>query len=93
MRRFLALLDADMDGSIESVQQAMWEQESLFCLRRTREALVAFPPRRPAMSQSYGTRLIDVDLPIARISAHARREKTEPHQTAAHWEGTVPPQK
>lgn len=42
-RRFLALLDADVYGSIESLQQAMREQEAPFYLRRTKEALVTFP--------------------------------------------------
>ena len=31
------------------------------------------------MSQSYPKRLIEVDLPIKRISAHARREKSIRH--------------
>jgi len=42
-RRFLALLDADVYGSIESLQQAMREQDAPFYLRRTKEALVTFP--------------------------------------------------
>jgi len=42
-RRFLALLDPDVYGSIESLQQAMREQEAPFYLRRTKEALVTFP--------------------------------------------------
>lgn len=42
-RRFLALLDADVYGSIESLQQAMREHEAPFYLRRTKEALVTFP--------------------------------------------------
>ena len=42
-RRFLALLDADVYGSIESLQQAMREHEAPFYLRRTKEALVSFP--------------------------------------------------
>jgi superfamily II DNA or RNA helicase len=42
-RRFLALLDADVYGSIESLQQAMCEHEAPFYLRRTKEALVTFP--------------------------------------------------
>ena len=42
-RRFLALLDADVYGSIESLQQAMREQEAPFYLRRIKEALVTFP--------------------------------------------------
>src|SRR5262245_10994576 len=42
-RRFLALLDPDVYGSIESLQQAMREHESPFYLRRTKEALVTFP--------------------------------------------------
>jgi len=42
-RRFLALLDADVYGSIQSLRQAMREQEAPFYLRRTKEALVSFP--------------------------------------------------
>src|SRR5271169_2759427 len=42
-RRFLALLDADVYGSIESLQQAIREHEAPFYLRRTKEALVTFP--------------------------------------------------
>ncbi|MEX0937357.1 MAG: helicase-related protein [Pirellulales bacterium] len=42
-RRFLALLDADVYGSIQSLEQAMRDQEAPFYLRRTKEALVAFP--------------------------------------------------
>jgi superfamily II DNA or RNA helicase len=42
-RRFLALLDADVYGSIQSLEQAMREQEAPFYLRRTKEALVTFP--------------------------------------------------
>src|SRR5437870_187958 len=42
-RRFLALLDPDVYGSIQSLQQAMQRQEAHFYLRRTNEALVTFP--------------------------------------------------
>lgn len=42
-RRFLALLDPDVYGSIQSLQQALREQEAPFYLRRTKEALVTFP--------------------------------------------------
>jgi superfamily II DNA or RNA helicase len=42
-RRFLALLDADVYGSIQSLEQAMRDQEAPFYLRRTKEALVTFP--------------------------------------------------
>jgi len=42
-RRFLALLDNDVYGSIQSLEQAMREQEAPFYLRRTKEALVTFP--------------------------------------------------
>jgi len=42
-RRFLALLDADVYGSIQSLQEAMRRQEAPFYLRRTKEALVTFP--------------------------------------------------
>lgn len=42
-RRFLALLDADVYGSIQSLQHALREHEAPFYLRRTKEALVNFP--------------------------------------------------
>src|SRR5262249_8741538 len=42
-RRFLALLDADVYGSIQSLQHALREHEAPFYLRRTKEALVTFP--------------------------------------------------
>src|SRR5262245_42701078 len=42
-RRFLALLDPDVYGSIQSLQPAMREHEAPFYLRRTKEALVTFP--------------------------------------------------
>ncbi|MDY3563399.1 DUF3883 domain-containing protein [Gemmata sp. JC673] len=42
-RRFLALLDADVYGSVHSLQHAMREHEAPFYLRRTKEALVTFP--------------------------------------------------
>ncbi|HEV3025142.1 MAG TPA: EVE domain-containing protein, partial [Pirellulales bacterium] len=42
-RRFLALLDPDVYGSIESLEQAMRVHEAPFYLRRTKEALVSFP--------------------------------------------------
>src|SRR5438067_7791890 len=42
-RRFLALLDSDVYGSIESLQQAMRDREAPFYLRRTKEALRTFP--------------------------------------------------
>ena len=42
-RRFLALLDADVYGSIQSLQHALREHEAPFYLRRTKEALVSFP--------------------------------------------------
>jgi len=42
-RRFLALLDADVYGSIQSLEHAMSVHEAPFYLRRTKEALVTFP--------------------------------------------------
>lgn len=42
-RRFLSLLDSDVYGSIQSLEQAMREHEAPFYLRRTKEALVTFP--------------------------------------------------
>src|SRR5205823_11422545 len=42
-RRFLALPDPDVYGSIQSLQQALREHEAPFYLRRTKEALVSFP--------------------------------------------------
>ncbi len=42
-RRFLALLDADVYGSIKSLEEAMRVNEAPFYLRRIKEALVTFP--------------------------------------------------
>jgi len=42
-RRFLALLDEDVYGSVKSLQHAMRHHEAPFYLRRTKEALVTFP--------------------------------------------------
>ena len=42
-RRFLALLDADVYGAVQSLEQAMRQNEAPFYLRRTKEALVTFP--------------------------------------------------
>jgi len=41
--RFLSLLDRDVYGSVESLQEAMRRQEAPFYLRRTKEALTTFP--------------------------------------------------
>src|SRR5439155_18632633 len=41
--RFLALLDPEVYGSVESLQEAMQRQEAPFYLRRTKEALGTFP--------------------------------------------------
>ncbi len=41
--RFLSLLDRDVYGNIQSLQQAMRQHEAPFYLRRTKEALVSFP--------------------------------------------------
>ena len=40
---FLSLLDRDVYGNIESLEQAMRQHEAPFYLRRTKEALVTFP--------------------------------------------------
>lgn len=42
-RRFLALLDADVYGSVQSLEEAMRVNEAPFYLRRIKEALVTFP--------------------------------------------------
>jgi superfamily II DNA or RNA helicase len=42
-RRFLALLDADVYGSVESLEEAMRRNDAPFYLRRIKEALVTFP--------------------------------------------------
>ncbi|MFG0331697.1 MAG: helicase-related protein [Phycisphaerales bacterium] len=42
-RRFLALLDADVYGSIQSLEEAMRQHDAPFYLRRMKEALVTFP--------------------------------------------------
>lgn len=42
-RRFLALLDADVYGSVQSLEEAMRQSDAPFYLRRIKEALVSFP--------------------------------------------------
>lgn len=44
---FLQLLDADVYADIRSIRQAMDERRAPFYLRRTKEAMVYFPERRP----------------------------------------------
>src|SRR5207249_11323432 len=41
--RFLALLDKDVYGDVKSLEDAMRRGDAPFYLRRTKEALVAFP--------------------------------------------------
>ena len=43
LRRFLTPLDADVYGSIKSLQHAMRKHDAQFYLRRIKEALVTFP--------------------------------------------------
>ncbi|NLS97104.1 MAG: DEAD/DEAH box helicase family protein [Planctomycetaceae bacterium] len=58
-RRFLALLDPDVYGSIESLQQAMEKQEAPFYLRRIKEALVTFPhPETGEVRKLFTKRLV-----------------------------------
>ena len=58
-RRFLALLDADVYGSIQSLEQAMRDQEAPFYLRRTKEALVTFPhPETGEVRKLFTKRLV-----------------------------------
>jgi len=40
---FLSLLDRDVYGNIQSLQEAMLRNEAPFYLRRVKEALVSFP--------------------------------------------------
>src|SRR5262249_15194409 len=40
---FLSLLDRDVYGSVESLEEAMRRQKAPFYLRRTKEALTTFP--------------------------------------------------
>src|ERR1700730_6417738 len=42
---FLELLDRDIYGSVKSLEEAMRRHHAPFYLRRTKEALVAFPDR------------------------------------------------
>lgn len=55
-RRFLALLDPDVYGSIQSLQHAMREHEAPFYLRRTKEALVTFPHPETGVVQKLFTK-------------------------------------
>ncbi len=44
---FLQLLDADVYADVRSIQEAMERRRAPFYLRRTKEAMVYFPERRP----------------------------------------------
>lgn len=44
---FLQLLDADVYADVRSIQEAMARRRAPFYLRRTKEAMVYFPERRP----------------------------------------------
>ncbi len=55
--RFLALLDGDVYGNIQSLQQAMRQHEAPFYLRRIKEALVSFPdPETGAVTRLFTKR-------------------------------------
>ncbi|MCP5127470.1 MAG: DUF3883 domain-containing protein [Gammaproteobacteria bacterium] len=57
--RFLALLDRDVYGNIQSLQKAMREHEAPFYLRRTKEALVGFPdPETGAVHRLFTKRVV-----------------------------------
>ena len=66
-RRFLALLDPDVYGSIQSLQRALKQHEAPFYLRRTKEALVTFPdpetglPRKLFTKREVRTAAFDLD--------------------------------
>src|SRR5262249_29524659 len=45
---FLQLLDADAYADVRSIQEAMERRRAPFYLRRTKEAMVYFPERRPS---------------------------------------------
>lgn len=57
-RRFLALLDADCYGSMDSLQQAMDNREAPFYLRRVKEALVTFPDPETCLPKKLFTKRI-----------------------------------
>jgi superfamily II DNA or RNA helicase len=67
--RFLALLDRDVYGSVQSLQEAMRKNEAPFYLRRTKEALVSFPDpetgevRRLFTKREVRTAAFDLDGP------------------------------
>lgn len=55
--RFLSLLDRDVYGNIQSLQQAMRQQEAPFYLRRIKEALLSFPdPETGAVTRLFTKR-------------------------------------
>lgn len=66
-RRFLALLDPDVYGNIQSLEEAMRRQEAPFYLRRVKEALVTFPDpetgevRRLFTNREVRTAAFDLD--------------------------------
>jgi hypothetical protein len=52
---FLQLLDQDVYADVRSIQEAMKRHTAPFYLRRTKEAMVYFPERRPDGSLADGT--------------------------------------
>lgn len=63
---FLSLLDRDVYGDVESLLEAMHQQEAPFYLRRTKEALVSFPdPVTGEVKRIFTKRRVEtIDFPI-----------------------------
>lgn len=54
--RFLELLDKDVYGNVQSLEEAMKRQDAPFYLRRTKEALVTFPDPETGLAKKLFTK-------------------------------------
>lgn len=76
----LGLDNSDANGSTKEVVLPSKQEEPASAPARSASEVPTSPAAEDkSSSRSYPRRLIEVDLPIARISAHARREKSIRH--------------
>lgn len=93
-RLFLALLDKDVYGDIESLNQAMQAREAPFYLRRVKEALVSFPdPNTGEVSSLFRKRDV-VTVPFELNSEelefyHQLTDYVEKQSVRAAADGTI----
>lgn len=75
---FLELLDRDVYGHIESLEEAMKRQEAPFYLRRTKEALITFPDPQTGQSKRLFTRreVKTIDFQISELEMELYEQLT-----------------